>query len=373
MSTNQYHKANPFPAKMIERTLLNQPGSTKKTYHIVLDLNHSGLSYEVGDAVGIFPQNPPIIVEKLLQVLGKTGEEKIKNPRSDEILSVRDFLLNKANLMRIPKELFNTISSNHPLADQNSTEDRKKFISSHDLLDFFTTFSCSEIPLQMLASLISPLLPRFYSIASSQKVVGNYVHLLVASFLYPRGEKIYGGLTSDFLCEGAILNKTRLPTYIHPTINFKLPTNLQTPILMIGPGTGVAPYRAFLQERIYQKATGKNWLIFGERNKAYDYYYQDYFTSLENNLFLKIDTAFSRDQKEKFYVQHCLLNNGKKVWEWLLDNATIYICGDAKQMAKDVLHALESIIQKYGMLSHIEAKDYIRQLKRNKKLLMDVY
>ena len=373
MSTNQYHKANPFPAKIVERRLLNKEGSTKKTYHIVVDLNHSGLSYDVGDAIGIFPQNPPVIVEQLLKVLKKSGDEKIKAPRSEEVLSFRDFLLTKVNLMRVPAALFDHISPINPLAEQNSKEDRKKFASTHDLLDFCTIFSCVDLPLETFASLLAPLLPRFYSISSSQKVVGNYAHLLVASFSYSRGEKIYGGLASDFLCKEAVLNQTLISTYIHSNLNFKLPKNLHTPILMIGPGTGVAPYRAFLQERMYQKASGKNWLIFGERNKAYDYYYQDYFAFLEKNLFLKVDTAFSRDQKEKFYVQHCLLNNGKKVWEWLVDDATVYVCGDAKQMARDVLHSFECIIQKHGMLCPKETKEYIRDLKRNKKLLLDVY
>lgn len=373
MSMNQYHKTNPFPAKIIERKLLSGVGSTKKTYHIVLDLNHSGLCYEVGDSVGIFPQNSSFVVEKLLKALGKTGHETIKDPRSDLILSFRDFLLTKANLMRIPTPLFSAISPPHPLSDQNSSEDRKRFIQTHDLLDFFTAFSLSEMPLQDLASKLAPLLPRFYSIASSQKVVGSYAHLLVASFSYSRGKKVYGGIASEFLCEGALLTKTLLPVYINPSLHFKLPKNSSTPILMIGPGTGVAPYRAFLQERAYKQATGKNWLIFGERNRAYDYYYQDFFTSLEKNHFLTLDTAFSRDQNEKFYVQHCLLSNGKKVWEWLSANATIYICGDAKYMAKDVLLSLESIIQKFGMLSSLEAKEYMKQLKRNKKLLMDVY
>ena len=373
MSTNEYHKANPFPAKIVERRLLNKEGSTKKTYHIVLDLNHSGLSYEVGDAVGIFPQNPPVIVEQLLKALKKSGDEKIKDPRSDAILSFRDFLLTKVNLMRVPAALFDYISPINPLAEQNSKEDRKKFASTHDLLDFCTILSFADLPLETFVPLLAPLLPRFYSISSSQKVVGNYAHLLVASFSYSRGKKIYGGLASDFLCEGAILNQTLLPTYVHTNLNFRLPENSHTPILMIGPGTGVAPYRAFLQERTYQKAPGKNWLIFGERHKAYDYYYEDYFVSLENSHFLKVDTAFSRDQSEKIYVQNCLLNNGEKVWQWLKDNATIYICGDAKQMAKDVISSLESIIQKYGVLSPKETKDYIRQLKRNKKLLMDVY
>jgi sulfite reductase (NADPH) flavoprotein alpha-component len=246
---------------------------------------------------------------------------------------------------------------------------RHDFIENHDLIDFFEMHP-PTLPLQELISYFAPLLPRFYSIASSPLVSPNKVDLLVATFSYKHGAKKRQGLGSDYLCETASMHTTPIHSYLHPTSHFLLPEDPQTPIIMVGPGTGVAPYRAFLQEREMQRATGENWLFFGERNQSHDYFYEVYFESLKKRGFLKLDLAFSRDQKEKIYVQHRLLEKGAQIWKALSSGAYFYVCGDAHQMAKDVTAALSSIIENHGKE---DPKTYMKTLRTEKRLLLDVY
>ncbi|WP_194847002.1 sulfite reductase [Candidatus Neptunochlamydia vexilliferae] len=328
-----YNKENPFPAKIVERYLLNKEGSTKKTYHVTLDLADSGMTYKAGDAIAIYPENSPEDVATLLAALGKTGVEEVIDPRSGKTLSLEHFLKTKVNLLRIDEG-----------------------VSLEDLLVKYP-----------------PLLPRFYSIASSPQVSPNRVDLLVATFTYKVGDIERKGLGSHFLCDLAEVEKTPIYTYLHPTAHFTLPDDPNVPIIMVGPGTGVAPYRAFLQEREAQGATGKNWLLFGERHRAHDYYYESYLEELKEKKFLHLDLAFSRDQEEKTYVQHHLLKRGVMVWKALQEGAHFYVCGDARRMAKDVTHALQTIIETHGALSPANAKNFIKTLRKEKRFLLDVY
>lgn len=367
----EYNKTNPFPAKILKRTLLSGPQSTKKTYHLTLNLKGSNILFSPGDSVGIYPENPHDLVEGILKALGDSGQEEIVEPRSQATLTFHQFLKIKANLMRITLPLLKQFPQLKELVEDK--EKRKAFIESHDLLDLFETHGSPQCSLQELASYLSPLLPRFYSIASSQKVQPDQVDLLVATFSYHQGGKMRSGLGSQFLCEHAQIEETPIPTYPHPSVHFKLPENGKAPIIMIGPGTGVAPYRAFLQERIYEKASGKNWLFFGEREQRKDFYYEDYLLQCEKEGQLRLDCAFSRDQKEKVYVQHLLKKHETDVWEWIQEGAFIYICGDARHMAKDVTATLHMIAEEKGGLSDDEAKDFIRTLRKEKRLLLDVY
>ncbi len=328
-----YNKANPFPAKIVERHILNKEGSTKKTYHITLDLEGSGITYKAGDAVAIYPENSPYEVNELLIALGKSGSEKIVDPRSEKTFTLEHFLKTKVNLLRVGKKL----------------------------------------SLETLLAKYSPLLPRFYSIASSPQVSPSRVDLLVATFTYTVEGIERKGIGSHFLCDLAEVGKTPIYIYLHPTTHFTLPKNPSTPIIMVGPGTGVAPYRAFLQEREAQKAEGKNWLLFGERNRAHDYYYESYLEALKEKKFLELDLAFSRDQEEKNYVQHSLLKRGAVVWKALKEGAHFYICGDARRMAKDVTRTLQTIIETHGALSPADAKNFIKTLRKEKRFLLDVY
>ena len=355
----EYNKDTPFPAKIIERTLLSGDRSTKKTYHITLDLSGSGISYRPGDSIAIFPENRPEDVTALLSTLGKSGKELVFDPRTGKEMLFSDFLKTKANLIRIPASLL----------DEEDKAKRADFIANHDLIDFFERHP-STLPLQDLIAHFAPLLPRFYSIASSPLTHPETVDLLVATFTYTHGKKERPGLGPHFLTEGAALHATPIETYLHPTPHFLLPKDPSVPIIMIGPGTGVAPYRAFLKQREKEGATGTNWLFFGERNKHSDYYYASYFNALEKKGRLTLDLAFSRDQQEKLYVQHRLLEKGNAIWDLLANGAHIYICGDARKMAKDVTNALASIIETHS--SH-DPKTYLKQLRKEKRLLLDVY
>lgn len=364
----EYSKDNPFPAKIVERVCLNKTGSTKQTYHLRLDMTGSNVTYKAGDAVGIYPENPDEDVNALLAALNASGNEMITDPRSGGEMALDHFLKTKANLIRIPTPLLKQVGD-PSLLDEEQKEKRATFIAQHDLIDLFEMHPTS-LPLQELISYFPPLLPRFYSIASAPSVSPNHLDLLVATFTYQHGKKERQGLGSQFLCEKAAMHTTSIYSYLHPTPHFTLPETSTTPIIMIGPGTGVAPYRAFLQERQAQGAQGLNWLFFGECHQETDYYYESYFEGLKNKGQLRLDLAFSRDQKEKVYVQHKLLENGKDLYALLEEGAILYICGDARHMAKDVTSALHSIIETH---SKEDPKSYIKALKKEKRLLMDVY
>jgi len=369
----EYNKNNPFPAKLVERELLNQEGSTKQTYHLKLDLSGSQIAYAPGDAIGIFPENPKQIVDSILNALKKTGEEEVVDPRTQASLSLRHFLKAKANLIRITLPMLKQFPELSALTVADAKEARRDFIENHDLEDLFTRYANPKAPLQELLSYISPMLPRFYSIASSQLSTPDSVDLLVVTFQCKQGGKMRWGLGSRFLCEVATIGETPIPIYHHPNTTFKVPEDPNTPIMMIGPGTGVAPYRAFLQERLHQEAKGKNWLFFGERQRAYDFYYEDFFIDLEKKGLLHLDCAFSRDQEEKVYVQDVMKKKSDQIWEWIHEGAIIYICGDARHMSKDVTATLHEVITEKGSLSDQEAKDFIRKLRTEKRLLLDVY
>lgn len=364
----EYNKENPFPAKIIKRYVLNKEGSTKKTYHITLDLTGSNITYRAGDALAIFPENLPEEVDILLEALNKSGNEEVTDPRSGNTLSLEHFLRTKINLNRIPVPLLKQ-TGDPKLLEESSKETRAQFIAKHDLLEFFQLYP-TDLPLQELISYFLPLLPRFYSIASSPNVSPNTIDLLVATFSYKHGNKKKQGLGPYYLCQLATMHTTPIHTYLHSTPHFLLPQDPTTPIIMIGPGTGVAPYRAFLQERENQKASGKNWLFFGERNQTTDYYYESYFESLKKKHFLSLDLAFSRDQSEKCYVQHRLIEKGDEIWSLLSSGAYLYLCGDARHMAKDVTSALHSIIETHGSQ---DGKSYLKALRKKKRFLLDVY
>ena len=308
-------KSNPFPAKIKERSLLNKAGSTKQTYHLVLDIKGSNLTFKPGDSIAVIPQNDPARVEDALRTLNANPEELIVDPRSQQPMTMRAYLTNKVNLTRLPA--------------------------------------------------FAPLLPRFYSVASSPNTHPDEIHLLVA--LLP------DGVASPFLCHTAELEITPIPIYLQPAHAFFLPHNPETHIIMIGPGTGIAPFRAFMQERLHTQSPGKNWLFFGERNRASDFFYEDFWTALAAEDRLRLDLAFSRDQEEKCYVQHQMYRQSKELWDWIQEGAHIYVCGDKEKMAKDVDATLQKIAVEQGNLSPEDARLYVRGLRTQKRYLLDVY
>lgn len=344
-----------FTAKIKERWKETKAGSTKSTFHLTLDTIGSDLSYKVGDSVAIYAPNDPVLVQRIIQALRVDPDTLV----SQHNLTLYKFLETKANLAKVTTALLKQFEA--PL------------VPGMDLLDLAEQFGDRPFNLSDLISALPPLLPRFYSIASSQRFHPNEIHLLVALTSFQHGQEVRYGVASHFLCNRAEIEETSISFYIQPTPHFTLPSNHDTPIIMVGPGTGVAPFRAFLQERLHHNAPGKNWLFFGERNQKTDFFYEEFWTSLATEQKLSLDLAFSRDADEKLYVQHKLLEKGAEIWNWLEEGALFYVCGDADPMAKDVEAALHQTFMTHGNLSIEEARAYIKQLRREKRYLADVY
>lgn len=378
-----YSKAQPCHVYLQEKRLLTHYRSTKQTYHLALDIRNTGLLYEPGDSIGILPQNDPILIKRFFSLLSSGPDELLLDLRSQQEMSCKHYLLHKVNLSRINSSLLRHILQNNAnpeqkkflthLIDPLNKVELATFLQGKDLLDILRIFQKKPMPLQEIAPHFTPLLPRFYSISSSLKQWPNELHLLVALLSYTHENEIRYGVASHFLCHLAHENKTPIPIYVQPAAHFKLPEDSSANLIMIGPGTGVAPYRAFLQDRIAAKATGKHWLFFGERSSQYDFLYEEYWTDLVKQGYLKLDTAFSRDTQSKIYVQHKLLENAKTVWDWISRGSYLYVCGDASLMAKDVDAALLHIIQQEGNLTEEQAKGYIKNLRHTRRYMTDVY
>lgn len=357
-----YDKRSPFFSKIVERTLLSRIGSSRQTYGVTLDLAGSGIVYEPGDALAVIPRNDPAFVELILEKAGRTGKERVIDPKTAHSLSLRQFLSERANLSRVTGRLVRALKGG-----------RERCARDRDVIDLLSDHLTKEISLETLVGSFAPLLPRFYSVASAQTKERDRVDLLVSRLTYKMGDKTREGVASRFLCRSAEVGRTPVAIYHHPNRMFTIPKDRNKPLIMVGPGTGVAPYRAFLQERLRQGATGGHWLFFGERERAYDFYYEEFFSDLARKGVLRLDCAFSRDQREKIYVQDEMVRRADLIGEWIEGGAIIYICGDAHKMAKGVTKALREIVMEKKGLSEGGARDFLRTLRREGRLLMDVY
>jgi len=364
----KYNRENPYLATLHERYLLNSPGSTKKTYHISLKIDSKELEYQPGDSLGVIPLNETKLIEKTLDALNisKTDKKNIGILHTINICSGTKKLL--VQILKNTKDIEHQKEIESLLANK---ELLKNYLNSNHVWEILAKYP-ADFSIVEFCSLLKPTLPRFYSIASSNKVINNEIHLLIAENTYLLKGKIFHGIGSNYLCNLAKLNDM-VAVYVQKSPHFKLPNQLDTPIIMIGPGTGIAPFKAFLQERIALSATTKNWLFFGERNRSYDYYYQKYLENLNSNNNLDLDLAFSRDQEKKIYIQDLIKEKGEKFFDWVANNAIIYICGDAKQMAKSVEKAILEVFQKQGKMSEQESKVFLKELRKNKRYLCDVY
>lgn len=352
----KYSRASPYHSRMKGRELLTGKSSTKKTYHIVLDTSGWDETYKVGDSIGIIPSNDPREVDLILQKIGAKGEEIVLDPRSNQSLSIRDFLTHRANLARVNRSFLSL------LGDVDAS-----CLQTHTMRELL---SHRPIAPEDLAKTAMPLLPRFYSIASAASVFPEEIHLLVSYVHYHVNGQERHGVGSHFLCDLASIGSTPIPLYVQPSQHFSLPLDPASSMIMIGPGTGVAPYRAFLQERISMQATGRNWLFFGERNRKTDFYYEPFWLDLEKQGRLRLDLAFSRDQGEKVYVQHKMYERRKSLWQWICEGAFLYVCGDAEKMAKEVDAVIHQIIQEEG---GVDAQLYVKKMRHEKRYLIDVY
>lgn len=382
--SSTYHKQNPFLATIQERYALSKLGSQKNTQHLVLDLRGSGIRYEVGDSIGIFPQHDPELVDRTLRALKATGKDMILNKQSGELISLVEYLTSKANITDISLKLFREIAARQPdtdkkhaleeLRQENNREACKAYLQKHEVWDFLLANEEVVLTPQELADLLMPLLPRFYSISSSQKFVGEEVHLTVAPLEYESNGHKRRGVCTHYLCQLVELHAPVVPIFVQPSHGFALPQDRQAPLVMIGPGTGISPFRAFLQERIlHHQSKGKHWLFFGEWNRAYDFFYEEDWQDFGQKGHLRLELAFSRDQEHKIYVQHKMWEKGEELFHWLEEGAYLYVCGDAQRMAKDVEAMLQSVIQEFGRKESQAAREYIKQLRQTKRYLRDVY
>jgi len=384
MTPSLYNKQNPFYGSIKERYSLSKMGSQKNTQHIVIDIRNSGLTYEVGDSVGIFSSHDSALVYKTLNALKATGHEVIRDKLTGEEFKLKDALFSKYSITDITPKFLQEVHQRQTqpdkkqalalLLEESNREALKTFIKFHEIWDLLT-FHCEvSFHIQEFVDLLKPLLPRFYSIASSQKHVGEEIHLTIAPLEYETNGHIRRGVCTHFICELAELQAPVVPIFIQPTHNFRLPQDHHSDLIMIGPGTGVAPFRAFLQERLlFAKSTGKHWLFFGAKQRDFDYYYENDWNLYSEHGHLRLDLAFSRDQEHKVYVQHRMLEMGQELFDWLIGGAFLYVCGDAARMAKDVEATLQQILQEHGQMDPLTSREYIKRMRQEKRYLRDVY
>ena len=369
-----YGKNRPYPARLLASEKLNGPGTDKDTRFISLSLAESGLRYEAGDALGVWPTNCPDLVDEVLEKAGLTDDAMVAVDKAGH-LPLRQALLENFELTRPSRETLEFIAERNGSAELKSLlsnerkSDLKQWLWGRQFPDVLEAFPVKVTP-QEFASALKHIQPRLYSIASSPSAHAGEVHLTVSAVRF--GARQRKGACSTFLADRTA--SCDVPIFVQTSSHFRLPVDPAAPIIMIGPGTGIAPFRAFLHERRGRGATGRNWLFFGERHQATDFYYQDELLEMRRDGFLtELSLAFSRDQAQKIYVQHRVLEQGAALWSWLQDGASIYVCGDASNMAKDVEAALLAIVERHGGLGRETAQDYLKSLTREKRYLRDVY
>ncbi|MBA2431529.1 MAG: sulfite reductase subunit alpha [Chthoniobacterales bacterium] len=373
-----YGRTNPFPARMLVNRRLN-PGSEKDTRHFELDLTGWGLSYEVGDSMSVVASNDPALVDEIIQTLGATGDEIVpSSAKANPPLPLREALLRAYSITQLTPKFLRAIAQRasaapllKELLDPERKQDLDTYLYGMEVIDFLLDHHSVHFTPEEFVGLLSKLQPRLYSIASSLKMHPDQVHFIIDVVRYESGGRQRKGVCSTFIAERA----DHIPIPVFPNASkFRLPESADTPIIMVGPGTGIAPFRAFLQERKATGATGRAWLFFGSQREKCDYFYQDEFDQLQSEGFLtKMSCAFSRDQEHKIYVQHRMLENGPELWKWLEAGAHFFVCGDAKRMAKDVDAALHKTIQEQGAMDAERASEYVEKMKQEKRYKRDVY
>lgn len=369
-------KTEPLIGYIQSRNPAGKPDSTKECFTLELaEQSLTPLDYSPGDTAAIFPCNPHDEVQAILNATCfLKADDPLQDPRSEQILPFKFFLETKVNLKQVSLQLLNLAKERHselaPLLDPNATAELKAWLSQMDLPHFLERYPLNCDPLLFIKAL-SPLLPRFYSISTAPELSPNAVGLLIACFSRKVGPHERVGVASDYLCHQAKITSSPIHFYIRPNPQFK-PPHPEAPLIMIGPGTGVAPFRAFMQQRFAQNAKS-NWLFFGARESALDFYYESEWNSYIQNGFLKLSTAFSRDGSQKLYVQHRLFEAKEELWRWIGEKAHIYICGDALHMARDVMETLMEIAQTEGAMSVEESRLWLKEMRSSGHVKLDVY
>ncbi len=409
---------NPYFTKITENYILNGEGSRKETRHVVFDLGDSGLDYKVGDALGVVPENPPHIVSELIELQGWDGTATVTTHNGERTLYdalKKDFEVHMANKKfvaslagkvvssgmnismsmvsrtrndstwtavegeKTPPSLRPSAPSDDPAsqveainADTKAVED---YLWTRDYIDIMREFDVKYTPEEFM-ELADRLKPRLYSIASSHDAHPGFVELTVGIVRFEYNGRPRGGLCTQFMADEIDTSGAPIGVFMSPTKSFILPEDTDTDIIMVGPGTGIAPFRAFMEQRVHDGGSGKNWLFFGDQSEKTEYYYKDTIEGwLDEGHLYRFTTAWSRDQEEKIYVQHRLKEHGAEIWEWFERGAYFYICGDKQYMAKDVHRALIQIAIDHGGMSEDDATHFIEKtmMKEQKRYLRDVY
>ena len=409
---------NPYLTRITENYILNGEGSRKETRHIVLELGDSGLDYKVGDALGVLAENPPHIVNELIEVQGWDRETNVTTHNGERTLYEalkKDFEVHMANKKFVQSLAEKVVSSGMKIsikmvsrtrnnATWTATDDEKTppllapsapsddpaskveainadakaiedYLWTRDYIDIMREFDVKYAPEEFL-ELADRLKPRLYSIASSHDAHPGFVELTVGIVRFEYNGRARGGLCTQFMADEIDTSGAPIGVFMSPTKSFILPEDKETDIIMVGPGTGIAPFRAFMEQRVHDGGSGKNWLFFGDQSEKTEFYYKDEIESwIDEGHLYRFTTAWSRDQEEKIYVQHRLKEHGAEIWEWFERGAYFYICGDKQYMAKDVHRALIQIAIDHGGMSEEDATHFIEKtmMREEKRYLRDVY
>ena len=355
--------------------------SEKDTRHHEIAIDGAPVTYLPGDALGVHPQNSPALVDRIVQAVGARGDELVPGG-GVALVPFAQALQNVYSLSTPSRRLFELLLSRgaedmRPLVDRGNAEHLKHYLTgwneAHDVLDVLEEHPSIRVTPAELVDTLRKIIPRLYSIASSQKAHPDQVDLLVVSVRYTIRGRVREGICSTWLAERWPVGATAEVYSQNQQKHFAMPSSGDTPMIMIGPGTGLAPFRSFLEERRALGAHGRNWLFFGEQRRTTDFFYEDQFAAYVNDGFLRLDTAFSRDQPEKVYVQHRLREQARHVWEWLEEGAEFFVCGDKERMASDVDAALHQIVETQGARTSEQAREYVENLRRTRRYKRDVY
>jgi sulfite reductase (NADPH) flavoprotein alpha-component len=374
-----YSRANPFPARLLVNRRLSGPESAKDTRHFEIDLSGWGLSYEAGDSLAVYATNDSQLVDEIILAIGATGDEQVSPPKGAPT-SLREALLRDYGITQPTPKFLKAITARansstllKDLLHPERKEDLDRYLWGMEVIDFLNEHPSAKFTPQEFVGFLTKLQPRLYSVASSLKAYPDQVHFIVDVIRYESHGRVRKGVCSSFLAERA----DDVPVPVFPSVakHFHLPEDPDTPIIMVGPGTGVAPFRAYLQERKAVGAKGKNWLFFGSQHQHCDFAYRDEFEAFKKEgVLTRLDCAWSRDQSEKMYVQHRMKENAAEIWKWLDgEGAHFFVCGDARRMAKDVDATLRRIVQEQGGKNTGEANGYVEKLKSDKRYKRDVY
>ncbi|MGY3570866.1 assimilatory sulfite reductase (NADPH) flavoprotein subunit [Vibrio paucivorans] len=371
---SQYTKQNPYTATLLTSQKITGRDSGKDVRHIEIDLEESGITYQPGDALGVWYENSSDLANEILAKVGLSGVESVEV--DGESLSIHSALVSKYEITTSNPQLvtkFAELSGSKKL--QKLVEDKDKlreYAGNTQVVDVIAEKK-TKLSAEELVGLLRRLTPRLYSIASAQSEVDEEVHLTVGLVEYQKGDSTRYGGASSYLAQ-RLEEGGEVKVFIENNNNFKLPQDDSVPVIMIGPGTGIAPFRSFIQERDNRDAEGKNWLFFGDRTFTQDFLYQvEWQKYLKSGLVNRLDVAFSRDQHEKVYVQHRILEQAEQVWQWIQEGAYLYVCGDATRMAKDVHEAFIAVAEQEGKMSRDDAEEFINNLRKEKRYQRDVY